>query len=76
MEASGSRAAQVHDHHTSLEDVMVVGGAGRRRLLGASARRPAQARLTAETTARSDAVVMDVASPTPHTTVPPTAHST
>ncbi len=35
-----------------------------------------QARLTAETTARSEAVVIEVARPTPHTTFSPTAHST
>lgn len=34
------------------------------------------ARLTAETTARSDAVVIDVAMPTPHTVLPPTDAST
>ncbi len=37
---------------------------------------PRAARLTAETTARSDAVVMDVAMPTPHTVCPPTEAST
>lgn len=48
-------------------------------------RRPAQirrdrtrqdARLTAETTARREAVMIDGAMPTPHTTLSPTAHST
>ncbi|TQM29297.1 hypothetical protein FB390_0891 [Nocardia bhagyanarayanae] len=34
------------------------------------------ARLTAETTARSEAVVIEVAMPTPQTTLSPTAHST
>ena len=34
------------------------------------------ARLTAETTARRDAVVIEVAMPTPHTTLSPIAHST
>ncbi len=36
----------------------------------------AAARLTADTTARSEAVVMEVAMPTPQTTLSPTAHST
>jgi hypothetical protein len=34
------------------------------------------ARFTAETTARSEAVVMDVAMPTPHTVLPPMEAST
>lgn len=34
------------------------------------------ARFTADTTARSDAVVIEVAMPTPHTTLSPIAHST
>src|SRR5690606_19265132 len=36
----------------------------------------AAARFTAETTARSEAVVMEVAMPTPQTTLSPIAHST
>ena len=34
------------------------------------------ARFTADTTARSEAVVIDVAMPTPHTVLPPTEAST
>ena len=44
--------------------------------IGASRTQARAARFTADTTARSEAVVIDVAMPTPHTVLPPTEAST
>ncbi len=44
--------------------------------IGASRTQLRAARFTADTTARSEAVVIDVAMPTPHTVLPPTEAST
>ncbi|SUA41259.1 Uncharacterised protein [Nocardia africana] len=54
-------------------------GGGRSRLssrLPRANQRVRSARFTAETTARSEAVVMEVAMPTPQVTLSPMAHST
>lgn len=51
-----------------------VGGPGCR--AGCTDQRARSARFTAETTARSEAVVMEVAMPTPQVTLSPIAHST